>query len=84
MVLMIWFVMKVQPFGSLKENISMALDELTILVFLGFSLYFHFKKDINPKKAKGIAYALISVIVLSISKNLLAIWISSIRDLREK
>ena len=81
---MIYFLYKVRPFETFAQYASMVVDESVIIVFLLFALYFYFWPNTAPEKAKGIAYALVGIIVLSIIKNLATLFIASYRTFKER
>ena len=62
----------------------MVVDESVIIVFQLFALYFYFWPHTSPEKAKGIAFALIFIIIISIIKNLVTLFIASYRTFRQK
>ena len=65
-----WFIMKIKPFDSFSTRASLVLDEGIVLVFLVFAAVWYGKWDQDEESMMWQGYALCTLLVLVIVKNL--------------
>ena len=67
---MIWFIIHIKPFYSFSARTSLVIDEGIVLVFLLFGCVWLGELDDDEESMMKQGYALCSLLVLVIAKNL--------------